>query len=41
MTIGEVSAASGFASVNTFGRNFKRKFTLTPSQYREQRQEMG
>lgn len=41
MTIGEVSAASGFASVNTFCRNFKRKFTLTPSQYREQRQEMG
>lgn len=41
MTIGEVSAASGFASVNTFGRNFKRKFTITPSQYREQRQEMG
>ena len=40
MTIGEVAAASGFASLNTFGRNFKRKFTLTPSQYREQRQQM-
>ena len=37
MTIGEVAAASGFASLNTFGRNFKRKFTLTPSQYKEQR----
>ncbi|MBO6144152.1 MAG: AraC family transcriptional regulator [Prevotella sp.] len=40
MTICEVAAASGFASLNTFGRNFKRKFTLTPSQYREQRQQM-
>ena len=36
MSIGEVAAASGFSSINTFGRNFKRKFTLTPSQYREQ-----
>lgn len=40
MTIGEVAAASGFASVNTFGRNFKRKFTLTPTEYRARRKQM-
>ena len=40
MTIGEVAVASGFASLKTFGRNFKRRFTLTPSEYREQRQQM-
>ncbi|MBO4670607.1 MAG: AraC family transcriptional regulator [Bacteroidales bacterium] len=39
MTIGEVAAASGFASLKTFGRNFKRRFTLTPTEYREQRQQ--
>ena len=40
MTIGEVAAASGFASFKTFGRNFKRRFTLTPTEYREQRQQL-
>ena len=40
MTIGEVATASGFASLKTFGRNFKRRFTLTPTEYREQRQQM-
>ena len=40
MNIGEVATASGFASLKTFGRNFKRRFTLTPTEYREQRQQM-
>ena len=35
MTIGEVASASGFASFKTFGRNFKRRFALTPTEYRE------
>ena len=40
MTVGEISAASGFASIKTFGRNFKRRFTLTPTEFREQRQQL-
>ena len=40
MTIGEIATASGFASLKTFGRNFKRRFTLTPSEYREQRRQI-
>ena len=38
MSVAEVAQASGFASADTFGRNFKQKYTLTPSQYREQQQ---
>lgn len=40
MAIGEIATASGFASLKTFGRNFKRRFTLTPSEYREQRRQI-
>ena len=40
MTIGEVATSSGFASLKTFGRNFKRRFTLTPTEYREQRKQL-
>ena len=40
MTVGEIAAASGFASIKTFGRNFKRRFTLTPTEFREQRQQL-
>jgi len=36
MSIAEVAQASGFPSADTFGRNFKQKYTLTPSQYRDQ-----
>ena len=35
-TIADVARESGFPSTDTFGRNFKLKYTLTPSQYREQ-----
>ena len=36
LTIADVARESGFPSADTFGRNFKLKYTLTPSQYREQ-----
>jgi len=36
LTIAEVARESGFPSMNTFGRNFKQKYALTPSQFREQ-----
>ena len=36
MSIGEVATASGFASPKTFGRNIKRRFTITPTEYRQQ-----
>ncbi len=35
LTIAEVAQKSGFPSADTFGRNFKQKYTLTPTQYRE------
>ncbi len=35
LSITDVAMASGFTNTNTFGRNFKQKYTLTPSQYRE------
>lgn len=30
----------GFPSADTFGRNFKHKYTLTPTQFREEHSEM-
>lgn len=36
LTIADVAQKSGFPSLNTFGRNFKQKYALTPSQFREQ-----
>ena len=36
LTIADVAHESGYPSADTFGRNFKLKYTLTPSQYREQ-----
>ena len=38
MSIAEVAQASGFPSADTFGRNFKQKYALTPSQYRDQQE---
>ena len=34
LSIAEVAQASGFPSADTFGRNFKQKYALTPSQFR-------
>ena len=34
MTIAEVAAASGFTSRVVFSRNFKERFTMTPSEFR-------
>lgn len=36
LSIAEVAQQSGFPSMNTFGRNFKQKYALTPSQFHEQ-----
>lgn len=36
LSIAEVAEASGFARAATFTANFKKKFALTPNQYREQ-----
>ena len=36
MTISDVAAASGFSSLAVFSREFKRKFDLTPTFYRQQ-----
>lgn len=36
LSISEVAAASGFANHSTFGRDFKKKFDITPSDYRAQ-----
>ena len=36
MSIAEIAQASGFSSADTFGRNFRQKYALTPSQYRKQ-----
>ena len=40
LSIAEVARNSGFPSLNTFGRNFKQKYAITPTQFREQ-QEQG
>ncbi len=36
MSIGDVALASGFSSSTVFGRDFKRKFDVTPTLYRSQ-----
>ena len=36
MSVADVAHASGFPSADTFGRNFKQRYALTPSQFREQ-----
>ena len=38
LSIADVAHASGFPSADTFGRNFKQKYALTPSQFREQQE---
>lgn len=35
LSIADVARESGFPSADTFGRNFKQKYALTPSQFRE------
>ncbi len=35
LSIADVARESGFLSADTFGRNFKQKYTLTPTQYRD------
>lgn len=35
LSIADVARMSGFPSADTFGRNFKQKYALTPSQFRE------
>jgi len=34
MSIKEVAQASGYYSANTFGRNFKSKYSISPGEYR-------
>jgi len=36
MSISDVAAASGFTNLTTFGRDFRKKFDITPSAYRNQ-----
>ncbi len=36
MTISDIAAASGFSSPTVFGRDFKRKYEVSPSYYRQQ-----
>ena len=36
LPIADVARQSGFSSADTFGRNFKQKYALTPTQFREQ-----
>lgn len=38
LSIAEVARQSGFPSADTFGRNFKQKYALTPSQFRDQQE---
>ncbi|MBQ8127962.1 MAG: helix-turn-helix domain-containing protein [Prevotella sp.] len=40
LSIGDVARQSGFSSADTFSRNFRQKYALTPSQYREQQDNM-
>lgn len=35
LSVAEVAAASGFASASVFTRNFKQRFTMTPTEFRE------
>ena len=37
MSITEVATASGFGSYTVFARNFKQRFTITPTEFREQK----
>ena len=37
LSIADVAKESGYANADTLGRNFKRKYALTPTEYREQR----
>lgn len=37
MSITEVATASGYGSYTVFARNFKQRFTITPSEFREQK----
>lgn len=37
MSITEVALASGFSSITTFSRNFKDRFAMTPSEFREKK----
>ena len=39
LSIAEVARSSGFPSLNTFGRNFKQKYAITPTQFREQQEQ--
>lgn len=36
LSVADVARASGFTSADTFSRNFKQRYALTPSQFREQ-----
>ena len=38
LNIGEVATAAGFSNLTVFGRDFKKKLDVTPSQYRAQMQ---
>lgn len=38
LSIADVARESGFPSADTFGRNFKQKYALTPSQFRDSQQ---
>ena len=38
LNIGEVASAAGFSNLTVFGRDFKKKLDVTPSQYRAQLQ---
>ena len=37
MSINEVATASGYGSYTVFARNFKQRFTITPTEFREQK----
>ena len=41
LSIEQVAHESGFANANTFGRNFKTKFSMSPTDYREFRSKDG
>ena len=38
MSISDVAVASGFTNASVFTRNFKQRYTLTPSEYRKEKQ---
>jgi AraC-like DNA-binding protein len=35
MSITEVASASGFSSASVFTRNFKQRYTMTPTEFRK------